>query len=761
MWKKIVSLILVLVVAFGLFVSVNGLKAGDLDIPNAKDNVTLGLDLAGGAYAVLEAKTDAVDEDLAKIMEQTQAVIESRVNEMGLSEPTVTIEAGNRIRVELPGAQDAQSALEAIGQTAQLEFKDAWGKVIVTGADVKDAVYSTDGNSMKNEPGISITFNTKGSEAFYQATKVAMQHKGETVKSEYGEYDGSVIFIVLDDKVLSYPSVNQEIAGGNAFVSGSFTKESASQMAALIRGGSLPVTLEEVNTSIVGASLGADSFDKAILAVIIGILLIIVFMIVVYRLMGVAASIALLLYSVIYIWIFEFFGAVVTLPGIFGILLSIGMAVDANVIIFARIREEIASGKSIRVAVKAGFSRATTTILDSNITTLIAGIVLYQFGTGSVKGFAFTLMLGIIISMLTALLVTRLFVVVLAESKTFSKLSLFGAKVKTKEDIEAFETKEMPVVSKRKIWYCISLAIIVIGLVTGVARGFNYGIDFTGGTMMQIDLGTASADLSPIEDIMEGEGYDATVIYAGEDNDQCIIRTSASLDNDAREVVLEKIYDKYKITSDNLMSAEQFGGSVGAETKTSAVKSVIIACILMLIYIAIRFQIRFGVAAILALCVDVLTMIAFYGLFHIEVNSPFIAAILIILGYSINNTIVVFDRVRENQNYNKRTKLNELINLSVKQTLGRTINTSITTIIAVVALLILSTSSLRSYVVPVLLGLVAGTYSSIFVSGSILYDINRLMDKRATTKKENAKRARKAAKQAKKTQKTNKDKYVV
>ncbi len=746
MWKRVVSIILVIIVALGLYVSFNGLKIGDLEIPNAKDNVTLGLDLAGGAYAVLEAKTDATGDELTKLMEQTQAVIESRVNEMGLSEPTVTTESGNRIRVELPGAEDAQSAIEAIGQTAQLEFIDAWGEVIVTGADVKDAVFGYDGNSVSNEPGISITFNSKGADAFYEATKKAMANKGTTVTSKFGEYDGSVIFIVLDDKILSYPSVNQEIAGGSAFVSGSFTKESATQMAALIRGGSLPVTLEEVTTSIVGASLGADSFDKALLACLIGILLIIVFMIVVYRLMGVAASIALLLYSVIYIWIFEVFGAVITLPGIFGILLSIGMAVDANVIIFARIKEEIASGKSVRVAVKAGFSRATATILDSNITTLIAGIVLYQFGSGTVKGFAFTLMVGIIISMLTAMLVTRLFVTVLAESKTLSKLSLFGAKVKTPEEIKEFEEKEIPVVDKRKIWYTISLVIIIVGLVCGVVRGFNYGIDFTGGTVMQLDLGKTEADLGPLEDIMKDCGYDATVVYAGENNDQAIIRTSAALDNTAREQVLEKVYDEYNIDKDSLMSAEQFGPSVGNEIQLSALKSVIIACILMLIYIAFRFQIRFGIAAILALCVDVLTMIAFYGLFHIEVNSPFIAAILIILGYSINNTIVVFDRVRENIRFNKRTRPRDLINLSVKQTLSRTICTSITTILAVVALLVLGTSGLRSYVIPVLLGLIAGTYSSIFVSGSIWYDINRLFDKRAENKKIAAKQARKAAK---------------
>ncbi len=723
MWKKVVSVLLVVVIALGLGISLFGLKVGSLEIPNAKDNVNLGLDLAGGAYVLLEADTDATGDDLEKLMEQTQAVIENRVNEMGLSEPIVTVESGNRIRVELPGAQDAQAALEAIGKTAQLEFVDAWGNTVVTGAEVKDAVLGFDGESIGNEPGISIKFNSEGTDKFWKATKKALENKGTTVTNQYGEYDCGQILIVLDNKVISAPMVNAEISGGEAFVSGSYTKETAAADAALIRGGSLPVTLKEVNTSIVGATLGYDSFEKALVAGAIGILLIIVFMIAVYKMMGVAASLALLLYVVVYIWIYELFGAVLTLPGIFGILLSIGMAVDANVIIFARIREEIASGKTIRAAVRAGFERATATIIDSNITTLIAGVVLYQFGTGSVKGFAWTLMIGIIISMITALFVTRLFIIVLAESKTFGKEKFFAYK---KSKIKDIAQSNIPVIQKRKIWYAISLCIILIGFLVGGVRGFNMGIDFTGGTMMQIDMGQSQVNLAPVEQILEKNGIDATIVYAGDDNDEIIIRTSASLDNDAREVILQDIYKEYNLDSSSLMSADQFGPSVGKEIKTSALKAVLIACVLMLIYIAIRFQLKFGIAAILALLVDMLTMVSIYGLFHIEMNAPFIAALLIILGYSINNTIVVFDRIRENIRLGRKSKPLDLVNLSVSQTLSRTIATSVTTILAVAALLVMGTSSLRSYVFPVMVGLIAGTYSSIFVSGSIWYEINRL-----------------------------------
>ena len=746
MWKKLVSVLLIIVIALGLVVTLNGVKIGDLDIPNAKDNVTLGLDLAGGAYVVMEAQTDATGEELEKLMEQTQAVIENRVNEMGLSEPTVTVESGNRIRVEMPGAEDAQEALEAIGRTAQLQFIDAWGNVVVDGSQVRDAVFAYNTNGTVQEPGISVTFDSKGSDAFYQATVKAMQSKGTKQDNKYGNFDCGQILIVLDDEVISAPMVQSEIAGGSCFISGSYTKETAAADAALIRGGSLPVELKEINTSIVGASLGYDSFEKAIKAGIIGILAIIIFMIVVYKIMGVAASIALAMYTVIYLAIFQFFGAVITLPGIFGILLSIGMAVDANVIIFARIREEIKNGKSVRVAVRSGFSRATSTIIDSNITTLIAGIVLYQFGTGSVKGFAWTLMVGIIISMLTALLVTRLFIIVLAESKLFGKESFFMYKM-NKKDVS---DKKIPVISKRKFWYAISLCIILVGFALGIARGFNMGIDFTGGTMMQLDMGKSHADLTAVEQILDEQDIKASIVYAGDNNDEIIIRTAQSLDNDAREVILDKVYEEYGLDSSALMAADQFGPSVGAEIQKSALQAVFLACILMLIYIAIRFELNFGIAAILALLVDVLTMISLYGLFHIEINSPFIAAVLIILGYSINNTIVVFDRVRENMRIGK-VHGDELVNLSVRQTLSRTISTSVTTILAVVALLIMGTPSLRSYVLPVMMGLIAGTYSSIFVSGSIWYDISRIVKSRKGYKgKKKSKKTYKGAEKSKK-----------
>lgn len=729
MWKRILSILIVIVMAIGWYISLAGATLGGTEVKPATDNFKLGLDLQGGVYVVLEAETDATGEELSKLMEQAQAVIERRVNEMGLSEPVVTIESGNRIRVELPGVGNTEGALESIGKTAQLEFVDAWGNTVLTGAEVKDAVMALDSSSGKgNQPVISLTFTGEGADLFAEATKKAMNSKGQqATSSQYGTMPADVIMIVLDGEVISSPEVNAVINNGKAIISGGYTQEKAIADAALIRGGALPVSLREINTSSVGASLGMDAFHIAIFAGSIGILLIILFMVAVYKLLGIAASVALMGYILIYIWIFEIFGAVLTLPGIAGIILSIGMAVDANVIIFARIREEIENGKSVRVGAKAGFSRALSTILDSNITTLIAGVVLYQFGSGPVKGFAWTLMIGILVSMFSSLVLTRLFVMTLAETKLFGKENFFIWKKKL-VDPSKFN---LPIISKRKMWYSISAVIIAAGLLLGIFRGFNFGIDFLGGTMIQVDLEQV-AEVQDIEAIMRDHGVtDATIVHAGDDNQEVIIKTTQSLDSEARSGILEDLYENYQITSDNLLEAEQFSPSVGSELQKDALLSVLLSCVLMLIYIAFRFELKFGIAAILALLCDVLTMISIYGLFFVQVNSPFIAALLVILGYSINNTIVVFDRIRENSRLDRKMKPEQLVNLSVGQTLSRTICTSLTTIISIGALLVLGTSSIRDFVFPIMIGLICGTYSSIFVSGALWYDISRLFGKKS------------------------------
>jgi SecD/SecF fusion protein len=420
--KKALAVILSIVILFGWYVTLVGIGS----LGPIKDQMKLGLDLKGGVYVVMEAQTNTTGEDLKKLMSQTQAVIEKRVNQLGLSEPVVTIEGQNRIRVELPGAQNSTDAINAIGKTAQLQFITADKKVVLDGSQVKDAGIEQD--KQNGGYAIGLKFTNEGAAAFKQATSDIVAGK---IKSTQNGVPDNTIMIVLDGQVISSPGVHEVIPNGQAIItggSGGFAEDEATNLSALIRGGALPVALKEVQTSVVGPSIGMDALWMSIIAGIIGVALIFVIMLTMYRIMGIAANIALMLYILIIFWVFVGMGGVLTLPGIAGIILSIGMAVDGNVIIFSRVREEIRNGKTIRVSAVSGFKRALGTIIDSHITTMIAGIVLYQLGTGSVKGFALTLMIGILTSLFTAVVVTQVFVDVIAESKTFCRKKYFGIK---------------------------------------------------------------------------------------------------------------------------------------------------------------------------------------------------------------------------------------------------------------------------------------------------------------------------------------------
>lgn len=427
--KKALAVILSIVILFGWYVTLMGIGS----FAPIKDQMKLGLDLSGGVYVVMEAQTDATGADLKQLMSQTQAVIEKRVNQLGLSEPIVTIEGQNRIRVELPGAEDAEDAINTIGKTALLQFVTADGNVVLDGSQVQDA-----GIEQDQEHGgyaIGLKFNDEGAAAFKQATSDIVSGK---IQSTTNGIPASAIMIILDGQVISSPVVSEVIPNGQAIITaggtGGFAEEEAANLSALIRGGALPVELKEVQTSVVGPSIGLDALNMSIIAGIIGVALIFLIMLTMYRIMGMAANIALLLYILIVFWAFVAMGGVLTLPGIAGVILSIGMAVDGNVIIFSRVREEIQNGKSIRVAAAAGFHRAMSTIIDSHVTTMIAGIVLYQLGSGPVKGFALTLMIGILASLCTAVVVTQIYVEVMAETKIFARKKYFGIK-EVKENV--------------------------------------------------------------------------------------------------------------------------------------------------------------------------------------------------------------------------------------------------------------------------------------------------------------------------------------
>lgn len=709
--KKFLVILLVVLIFLGWIISLTDIG------PSYKDHIKLGLDFKGGVYVVMQAQTDAKGPELVKLMEQTQVIIEERVNQLGLSEPVVTIEGEDKIRIELPGADDSDEAIKTIGKTAQLYFMLGDGSIVLDGSRVKDAGV---GKDEKGFNAVDLEFDEQGAAAFEEATRKAFS--GQVINSQTGTAD-RCIYIVLDDQIISYPVVNSVIKGGRAQITGNFSDDEVTELALLIRGGALPVGLKEIQTSVIGPSLGIDSLNMSVTAGVIGVGLIMIFMILMYWIMGLTADIALLLYIMVVFWILAIFSAVLNLPGIAGLILSVGMAVDSNVIIFARIKEEYLNGKSLRVSVDSGFKRAMSTIIDSQLTTMIAGVVLYQFGTGPVKGFAMTLMIGIVISVLTAVFVTQFFLKTLAESKILGTPKLFGFNVK-----KLTLKKEFSFLKYRKFYYIISLALIIIGLTSGFVQGFNYGIDFTGGTMLQIDF-ERTVNEAELDDVLKSNNIDATIVHAGENNREAIIKTTQALDNESRQKLLTDLYDEFGISEKNVLSVEQFSGSVGDLLKKNAVKAVIIASVCMLIYIIIRFEWKFGIAAIAALAHDVLMMIAFYGLFRIPINNPFIASILIVVGYSINDTIVIFDRIRENLNIMKRSKLEELIDKSINQTLIRSLVTSLTTIIAIIPLLILGGDTIKDFTLPLIVGIVAGAASSITIASPVYYQIDRLVNK--------------------------------
>lgn len=712
--KKVLAVLFVVMIAVGWYLTIFG--AGPVE--PIKDRMKLGLDIKGGVYVVMEANTDLEGEELKEAMEQTQAVIEERVNQMGLAEPVVTIEGDKRIRVELPGAEDAQDAINQIGRTAQLQFALADGTIVLDGGNVKDAAAAMDNESAGYA--VDLEFDSEGADLFHQATTTA--YSGSVTSTIQG-VPNDAIMIILDGQIISAPSVNEPISGGRCTITGGFSQEEATNLAALIRGGALPLELEEVNSSVQSAKIGYNALEMSVYAGIIGLILIILLMVIAYRGLGAIASIALLFYVLIVINIMGFMGSVLTLPGIAGFILSVGMAVDANVVIFSRIREEIAAGKTIRVATQQGFRRALSTVIDSQVTTLIAAVILYEIGTSAVKGFAWTFMIGIIVSIFTAVVVTQLYVNLFANSRKFSKKTFFGIRKDGKASF-SFD-REMHFMRYKKIFYIISIVIMVVGLAFGVVRGLNYGIDFTGGTMIQMDMGK-KVDVSDVEDAIKKYDLDPEIIYSGANNDQIVIRTIEALDSDERAEVIGTINETFGTTEDDVVAEELFGPSVGKELRNNAILAIIIASICMLIYIRFRFsQWKFGGAALLGVLHDVLIVIAFYAIFNITVNNPFIAGILTVVGYSINDTIVIFDRIRENIKYMKKGNTEEMIDTSITQTLGRSLMTSVTTLIVMVPLLIMAGDAIREFVLPLMVGIIAGAYSSICVCSPLYLEFSR------------------------------------
>ncbi len=717
--KKILAVLLLLLVGFGWYATVFGIGS----LAPLTDKIQLGLDIKGGVYVVMEAQTDKEGEELTELMNQTQQVISRRVDQMGIANADVRVEGGNRIRVELPGVENAQEAIDQIGRTAQLQFLMPDGGFVLDGSMVQNATVTQSGSETGGYA-VSLELKSEGADAFEQATEKALSGTvTATIKDSYGQtVPSDSIVIMLDNDVISSPSVNEVISGGKCEITGNFSQDEASELAALIRGGALPAPLEEVSSSVQSAKIGLDAFDQSVKAGIIGIAIIFVIMIAGYMIMGLAADIALAMYILIIFIIMALVGNVITLPGIAGLILSVGMAVDANVVIFTRIKEEIISGKSTRVAVQTGFKRAMSTVIDSQVTTLIAAVILYQIGTSSVKGFAWTLMIGIIVSLLTAVVITHLYLGIFANTRRFSKKKYFGIK---EDGTAMFAIKrQFSFIKHRKIYYTVSVVILVIGLAFGLVRGLNYGIDFTGGTMVQIDMGKEVA-MKEVEAVLDDRGIEAEVVYAGENNEQIMIRTVDAIENDERSALIADLQQEFGFDDSDILAQELFGPTVGKELRNNAIKAVLLAAVGMLIYIRLRFkEWNFGASAILGVLHDVLIVLTFYAVFNVTVNNPFIAGILTVVGYSINDTIVIFDRIRENNQLMRKDE-EEIIDISINQTLSRSIMTTFTTLIVMVPMFIMTSASMREFILPLMVGVAAGCLSSIFICSPLYYQFSQ------------------------------------
>ena len=695
--KKQFFFVIILLIVLG-FLSFFGIKSGEnYTVAPLYTKINQGLDLKGGVYVVYEAQTDAKGDELSRIIAQTMEVFRKRVDSMGLTEPLIIKEGEKRIRVELPGVKDVNSAIDTIGKTAQLKFVDKDGVEVLNGSHVKNSAVSSDN---KGQYVVTLEFNDEGTKLFAEATKKAAPARDP-------------IYIMLDDKIISAPSVQTEILGGTAEISGQFTVKTASELASLIRAGALPVNFEEVESSTKSAQLGDEALARSLKGAGIGIMLVMIYMLICYKFAGLIADIALGYYVIIFLFMYTVLGATLTLPGIAALILSVGMAVDANVIIFERIKEELSCGRSVKTSVKNGFSKAFSTIMDSQITTIIAGIVLYVFGTGPIRGFAVTLILGIIVSLFTAIVITKFLLLHYVSFVDVKNLSMLGVHKQTKDYGQGFK-----VISKFKLFAVLSLLVICGGLGYGMTKGFNLGIDFSGGAVIEMNM----HKFIPTDEIMplvHEVDKSASVNYLGSDKSRIQLKTTQNLNEAQRKDVFKKFKDKYSLKDEDLVQSGYFGASVGKEIQKKAVISILIASFCMLLYISFRFKFTFGMAAILALLHDVLVVIAVYALFQVPVNSPFVAAVLTVVGYSINDTIVVFDRIRENLRTGKKVSNEEIADKSIRQTALRSINTSVTTLLSIISLYILGVDSIKEFTFPLIIGVTAGTYSSLFIASPL------------------------------------------
>ncbi len=670
----------------------------------AARNIITGLDLSGGVSITYQIKGENPSKE---DVNDTKYKLQKRVESYS-EEAMVYLEGDDRINVEIPGVTDANKILEDLGKPGSLHLEDEDGNVVLDGSDIKDAqggVYTDELTGLNNYV-VLLTMTDEGTKKFAKATE---------------ENLGKKIAIIYDGEEVNAPTVQSVITSGKAEMTGMSSIEEAREMASIIRIGSLKLELEELRSNVVGAQLGQAAIKTSLIAGGIGLVLVALFMMLVYRLPGFAAAISLAIYTGLELVMLNAFNLTLTLPGIAGIILSIGMAVDANVIIYARIREEIAAGRSVRGAIKTGFQKATSAILDGNITTLIAAAVLGALGTGSVKGFAMTLALGIVLSMFTALVVSRLIVNALY-TIGFKKEKFYGRQK---------ERKTIDFVGKKNVFFAISIvAMLLAPIGMGVfaakdGKALNYSLEFVGGTATNITFNedyTIEEIDTIVKPLIQEVTKDANIQASKVAGSNQVIVKTRELYLEEREALNKKLMDKFNI-KETAITSESISSTVSSEMKRDAIIAISIAAIGMLIYIWFRFKdIRFASSAVLALLHDVLVVLAFYALARISVGNTFIACMLTIVGYSINATIVIFDRIRENMaDTTLRCDLKEIVNMSITQTLTRSLYTSFTTFITIFVLFLVGVPAIREFALPIMVGIICGAYSSVCITGSLWY----------------------------------------
>ncbi|KSU63832.1 preprotein translocase subunit SecD [[Bacillus] enclensis] len=698
---------------------------------NILDNIKLGLDLQGGFEVLYEVKPLKDGQEITKeTVSNTADALDKRINVLGVSEPNIQIEDGNRIRVQLAGVEDQNQAREILSTEANLSFRDVNDKLRLDGSDlVSGAAKQT--FDEQNNPIVSLKL--KDREKFYQLTKdiLGMAPQNQLViwldyeegKDSYKEEAGK-----QDPKFLSAPAVSKPINSDEVIIEGSFTVEEAQNLASLLNAGALPVKLDEVYSTSVGAQFGQQALDKTVLAGIVGIAIIFLFMIAYYRFPGLIATITLSVYLYLVLLIFDLMNGVLTLPGIAAIILGVGMAVDANIITYERIKEEMRVGKPIRSAFQAGNKSSFLTILDANVTTILAATVLFVYGTSSVKGFATMLIVSILTSFITAVWGSRLLLSLWVNSRVFNKKpGWFGVKQSEIKDLaENYDTLDLPTkfdkfdfAKNRKKFFALSGILLAAGIIVLAIFRLNLGIDFESGSRMQI-LADKSLKTEQVKKELEEVNLPSdNIVISGDEQNVAVVRYTDDLNKNQ----IAKLKDHFNKLYGAEPSISTVSPVIGKELAKNAMIAVAIASIGIIIYVTFRFEWRMGLASVLALVHDAFFIIAFFSLTRLEVDITFIAAVLTIVGYSINDTIVTFDRIRENLHKKRRLKtaedIEDVVNQSLRQTMGRSVNTVLTVVIAVIALLIFGSESILNFSIALLVGLIAGTYSSVFIAAQL------------------------------------------